>query len=982
MPVHEVGEHEGRLYLSMKLIEGGSLAEHLAGQAAEPRACARLVATAARAVHHAHQRGILHRDLKPANILLDSNGEPHVTDFGLARRVEADASLTQTGAIVGTLGYMALEQASGHKGAVTTASDVYGLGAVLYAALTGRPPLRGETALDTLLLLREQEPEPPRKLNAKVDRDLETVCLKCLSKEPQRRYASAEALADDLERWLRGEPVAARSVGRLGRVWRWCRRHPARVGVLVVVLLFAGVAAGSIGWALGEQRARQRDAEDRLQEALEDAVPGLRQGDPHDPALVAAVQRAVAQRDTGVVRARWRARVEQLLRDVEMLRRLENARLQAAACSKEGFDVEGADFLYSQAFTWYGLDVASLRLQQAAEAIRTSAIRTHLVAALDDWTFVRNGFKQRARGALTALADLADDDLWRKRLRRAASSRDRGSLEELAKAKDVVQQPLANLVLLSRALLGARSTAVAERLTRRAQANHPGDFWINFELAVTLSRRRSKDWTQVVRFYQGTLTLRPRSAVVHNNLGYALDEQEKFAEAEAAYHRAIELHPAYAWAYINLGVCLAKQRKLAKAELALRKATEINPGHHAAYINLGAVLVDRGNLPEAEVVCSKAIKLAPDVAQAHHSMGRLLAARGNLEAARVAYLKATRLAPEDAAPHYSLGQVLQSQGKWPEAEVAFRKVIALKPGAGNAHNELGNVLQRRKKLVEAEAVYRQAIDRKVDDADTHYSLGIALEGQNKPAEAETAYRKAIELNLDHAEAHCNLGIALQRQGRFVEALAALKRGHELGSHRGGGWRYPSGQWVRNAERLAALDVRLAKVLGGEARPASADEFILLAKLCQMKKLYATEARFLTDAFAAQPKLIDDLNEKLRFHAARGAALAGCGQGIDAAYLPETERCRLRNQALEWLRDDLNAWRGVLAKWPVQARPVVSSVMQHWRQDDLAVVRDKGRLARLPARERLAWAKLWTDVSDLLARAQEPPPTDKETPDKQ
>ena len=230
----------------MKLIDGGGLDEQLDRFREDLRGVARLLALVARAVHHAHQRGILHRDLKPSNILLDREGQPHVSDFGLAKRIEADASLTQTGAIVGTPQYMAPEQTGGRKGAVTTATDVYGLGAVLYALLTGRPPFRGETVLETLEQVREREPEPPRRINAKMDRDLETVCLKCLRKEPAGRYGSAQELADDLERWLAGKLVRARRAGPGERTLKWMRRRPTLTVLLAVtglslVALFVGL---------------------------------------------------------------------------------------------------------------------------------------------------------------------------------------------------------------------------------------------------------------------------------------------------------------------------------------------------------------------------------------------------------------------------------------------------------------------------------------------------------------------------------------------------------------------------------------------------------------------------------------------------------------------------------------------------------------------------------------------------------------------
>jgi hypothetical protein len=266
VPIHEVGEQNGQPYFSMKLVEGTSLSEHLPRLAREPRAAARLLATIARAIHHAHQRGIIHRDLKPANILVDAGGEPHVTDFGLARRLEGGSSLTQTGAIVGTPSYMAPEQAAGKKG-LTTVADVYSLGAILYELLTGQPPFRAETPLDTVLQVLEREPERPRVINPRVDADLELVCLKCLAKDPQHRYGSAEALAADLERWLAGEPLSVRPPSPVSLLRFWLRQNFGAAGWIVVLGLLFGVLGGVEDWLVVVQpilRAIATDGYGRL----------------------------------------------------------------------------------------------------------------------------------------------------------------------------------------------------------------------------------------------------------------------------------------------------------------------------------------------------------------------------------------------------------------------------------------------------------------------------------------------------------------------------------------------------------------------------------------------------------------------------------------------------------------------------------------------------------------------------------------------
>ena len=269
VPVYEVGEQDGLHFFTMKLVEGGGLDKNLERYQKDPKAAARLLATAARAVHHAHQRQLLHRDLKPGNILLDAAGQPHVADFGLAKRLEGGAGMTQSNAVVGTPEYMAPEQARAEK-RLTTAADVYALGGVLYVLLAGRPPFRDPTGLVLVKVLTEPPP-PPSKVRPGIPRDLETICLKCLAKEPAKRYGSAEALAEDLERWLKGDPVQGRRVGRLERAWLWCRRNPGAAALVVAAAALLVLAAVSATVAASLYSAKA-DGEAKARSVLEDEL--------------------------------------------------------------------------------------------------------------------------------------------------------------------------------------------------------------------------------------------------------------------------------------------------------------------------------------------------------------------------------------------------------------------------------------------------------------------------------------------------------------------------------------------------------------------------------------------------------------------------------------------------------------------------------------------------------------------------------------
>src|SRR5437867_9059253 len=248
VPIYEVGERDGSCYFSMKFVEGGQLDEVSRRTPMSIRHAAELIAKVARTVHYAHEHGILHRDIKPGNILLDGKGEPHLTDFGLARLVETESTMTRTLDVLGTPSYMAPEQAMGNNAAVSSVTDIYGLGAVLYQLLTGQPPFAGGATYETIKLLLDTEPRQPRLLNPKINRDLSTICLKCLEKDPKRRYASSLALAEDLERWLKHEPIRARRTGIFARGKKWVRRNPT--SALLAASLITLVAAA--GWIISK----------------------------------------------------------------------------------------------------------------------------------------------------------------------------------------------------------------------------------------------------------------------------------------------------------------------------------------------------------------------------------------------------------------------------------------------------------------------------------------------------------------------------------------------------------------------------------------------------------------------------------------------------------------------------------------------------------------------------------------------------------
>lgn len=625
VPVHTRGRLEdGRPYYTMKLVEGRTLALLLEGGPAPAERRMEFVQIfdkVCQAVAFAHSRGVIHRDLKPENIMVGAHGEVQLMDWGLAKVLdaplpgegedsvdgEASESLTtrtRAGSVMGTVAYMAPEQAQGRIEEVDRRSDVFGLGGILCRILSGEPPYTGP---DTEAIRRQAAGADLGAALARLhgcgaDPELIELAVHCLAPRQADRLADAAAVVARLAAYQTGvqerlrraelERAAAQAAAKAERTARR-RTRALAVAVLALVVL----AAGGGLWAqhqAAERRAEQTRQENALRQEVAadlDQAIRFRQASHFDASLQQLEQIHQRLEDSGS--ADLRTQVEQCLADTTLARRLDDARLRTSSRVKGALDFAGAEQDYAAALREAGLGREGDAPAEVGERVRVCSVRAEVVAALDDWAGITSDDTRRAW--LLAVARAADPDPERDRLRQPELWQDRETLMRLAQGPAAARMSPQLAIALGRALMARGGDAVP--LLRQAQARHPDDFWLNVGLGLALSQ--AKQWDESAGYYRAALALRPRAPTVHNDLGIALFRGDHLEEAIHHYEEAIRLDPGHATSHYNLGIARNAQGQGEEALRHYEEALRLNPDLAPAHCNLGLLLERQGRYEEA-----------------------------------------------------------------------------------------------------------------------------------------------------------------------------------------------------------------------------------------------------------------------------------------------------------------------------------------------------------------------------------------------
>jgi tetratricopeptide (TPR) repeat protein len=848
--IHEVGEERGCPFFSLEFMEGGSLDRRVRGTPQPPRLAAGLVAVLARAMHVAHQMGVVHRDLKPANVLLGRRPDarvgaagadeppleafdPKISDFGLAKRLGEESGQTHSGAILGTPSYMAPEQAAGRVREVGPAADIYALAAILYELLTGRPPFKGASAQETMEQVCTQEPVPVRELQPNVPRDLETICLKGLRKDSRQRYASAQALADDLQRWLDGRPILARPVPSWERAWKWVRRRPALAG-LAAAVLFALVCLATGGWFFGLMEHQKADGSRTVQDRYASGQRAEAEGDFAGAREDYGQALATLQAVPGAAGEDMRGLLQDGLQRVNTRLNEEGERQQVLAARQE-FDQGRRSFdghrdaallhAVSPSESEAAADAALVRSEAAAALIdlRLDPTRPATLAAglAPVWPHVEDPARlnlaaEECAGVLLAWADaeastpgpdggprqalrLLDGAAALARphefevprtlhLRRAKCLELLGdSAGALAARQQADLAPVTAFDWFEAGLASYRGGRVTEASVACAKAlNLKYDyFWAHYLKALCILREQR--WPEAEVELGVCLARRPDSPWLLSLRGVAYGEMRDFDRAEDDFEKALAHSddPAIRAAVLsNRSTTRLLQGRDDGAERDLRDAIGLQPNAHKLHVNLALLLERRGDRDGAVQQLDEAIARRPNNPALYSERARLHAEVGDRAAARRDFEQVIVREPPGgnsdrlAAARVELAHLKHLAGEDAAALADCDAVIAARPRFPEAHRQRAEVLlalKRNREAGEALDQYRTVGGK--ETAATHRARGLLHAQRREYRDAVEAYSRALELKAD-AETFSNRGWAYLMQDALRPALddfdAALK----------------------------------------------------------------------------------------------------------------------------------------------------------------------------------------------------------------
>jgi serine/threonine protein kinase/tetratricopeptide (TPR) repeat protein len=816
--VHDGGETASRRpYFVMELVRGVPITDFCDQNQLPIRERLELFVSVCQAVQHAHQKGVIHRDLKPSNVMVtlhDDKAVVKVIDFGIAKatgqQLTEKTLFTNFDQMIGTPLYMSPEQAQMSGLDVDTRSDIYSLGVLLYELLTGTTPFDKErfkeVGYDEMRrIIREEEPptpstrisslsrsrEPsgtgparlagptcagetiiaetiatnrksdPKRLRQLLRGELDWIVMKALEKDRNRRYETANGLARDIQRYLNDEPVQACPPSAWYRSRKFARRHKAGLAVVACLLGGLAVLAGSIGWVAGDRARRHQDAAQVVQRNLEEAQQLQQRGRWRE--AEAAVQGAEGLLASAGDPEDLCTRCRQVRADLEMLAKIELAKLDRAAVRGNRFDHLAADRAYRAAFEGYGLPVLDLESQEAAERIAASAITRDLVAALDDWVgFVwRRDIGGRLEGLgaaapnpaerdhLRAVAQLADRDRWRHQIRDAISRGDKTQLLDLSRQGEVHEQPPATLVLLAQ-FLARTDLPAATDLLRRTQPQHPDDFWMNHELGLCLCDSKPPRLEEAIGYFRTALALRPQSPGAWQNLGGALNRNGEIAAAFAALQQAVRLKPDYPTPHCELGYCLNRKGQFGEGLTECQLALRLDPEYPCALVNKATALRKMGRFGEALSAFDQAIHINPEFTAAHWNKADTLQEMGRYGDCLRAVEEALHLDPQSVDALNTLAWLLATcpDSKFrdaPRAVQVAKKALALNPKDGFSWQTLA-VAQYRLRNWKATLESLQKVTELGSPGDSFewFFVAMAHWQLNEKEEARQWYDKAVQ----------------------------------------------------------------------------------------------------------------------------------------------------------------------------------------------------------------------------------------------